>query len=216
MLILRVATLVVAGAFAVTDWWAVGNGRPAVERFAKPLATAAVLPVGLAFGLLDRPWAPAVVIGLALGLVGDILLLGHTQARFLAGLSAFLVGRVAYVWALMSMGGGFGAWFVLAAVVLLGCLGVARNLLPTLWRDGGVGSAGPVAAYMLVLVVMTLLSGWTGRPWVALGGALFAVSDTVLARDRFLVTDPTHRTHLLVMVTYLLAQLMLVLGLAQG
>lgn len=216
MLVARVATLLVAGGFAVTDWWAVGTGRVQVERYAKPLATAAVLPVGLAFGLLDRPWATAVVLGLAFGLIGDILLLGDSEARFLGGLGAFLVGHLAYGWALVSMGGTFTGWFVVTVLVLLGCLAVTGRVLPTRWRDGGLVAAGPVAAYMVVLVVMTLLAGWTGRPWVALGGALFAVSDTVLARDRFLIPEPSRGMHLLVMTTYLLAQLLLVPGLALG
>ena len=54
--------------------------------------------------------------------------------------------------------------------------------------------------------------GWaTGRPLVGLGASLFVVSDTVLAMGRFV--QDRRWTHVVVMVTYHLAQALIMAGL---
>ena len=56
------------------------------------------------------------------------------------------------------------------------------------------------------------VTGWaTGRPLVGLGASLFVVSDTVLAMGRFV--QARRWTSVVVMVTYHLAQALIVAGL---
>jgi uncharacterized membrane protein YhhN len=56
------------------------------------------------------------------------------------------------------------------------------------------------------------VTGWaTGRPLVGLGASLFVVSDTVLALGKFV--QPRPWTSVVVMVTYHLAQALIVAGL---
>ena len=69
----------------------------------------------------------------------------------------------------------------------------------------------PVAAYMGVIGAMGV-TGWaTGRFRVGLGTALFVTSDTLLALNRFVAARAHAR--LAVMVTYHLAQVLIVVGL---
>ena len=71
--------------------------------------------------------------------------------------------------------------------------------LPTL------GAGEPVSA------AMTVLAAGTQHVLTAIGGLLFLVSDTTLARNRFVARVP--HGDLLVHVTYHLAQFLIVLGL---
>jgi uncharacterized membrane protein YhhN len=82
-------------------------------------------------------------------------------------------------------------------------------------RRGAVRGEGPrlghaMTAYVVVLLGMALAAGATGRPLLLLGGVLFAISDLVLALDRF--DAPRARSHVVVMSTYHLAQAAIVLG----
>ena len=67
-----------------------------------------------------------------------------------------------------------------------------------------------MTAYVLVLLAMALAAGATGRPLLILGGLLFALSDTVLALDRF--DAPRARSHVVVLSLYHAAQAAIVLG----
>ena len=77
--------------------------------------------------------------------------------------------------------------------------------------SGGVGLGAAVAVYMAVIGAMAV-TGWaTGRLLVGLGASLFVVSDTVLAMGRFV--QDRRWTSVVVMVTYHLAQALIVAGL---
>ncbi len=203
-----------AGLLAAVDWWAVARGRPGVERWAKPAVMVALGAVAVS---LDAPGSTTgwwVLAALALGLAGDVLLLGDSDARFLGGLAAFLVGHLAWVAAFVATGLGApaGAW-VGAAVVLV-ALGAGHRIVPGAHREGGPALSVPVVLYMGVIAAMAV-AGWaTGLLVVGLGASLFVVSDTVLGLGRFDRERPW--TRVVVMVTYHLAQGLLVAGLLGG
>ncbi len=69
----------------------------------------------------------------------------------------------------------------------------------------------PVALYGLVLGVMAAIAGGLGG-LIAVGGALFVVSDSVLALGRFLPGYEFAAHDLVVMSTYLAAQGLIALG----
>ncbi len=198
-------------AAALVDWWAVIRGRARVERWAKPAVVVGLGGVALALGAATSATGWWVLAALGLGLVGDVLLLGEGQTRFLGGLAAFLAGHLAWVATFVSSGidAPERAWVGVAVVGL--ALAVGRAIVPGAHRQGGVALAGPVVVYMAVIAVMAL-AGWaTGAVAVGLGASLFVVSDTALGLGRF---DREHRwTAPVVMVTYHLAQALLVLGL---
>jgi uncharacterized membrane protein YhhN len=97
----------------------------------------------------------------------------------------------------------------LALVVALAAV-VGRRVVPAAWREGGPALGGAVTAYMGVIGVMVVGAWATGHLLLALGASVFMVSDAVLAMDRFV--HERRFGALAVMVTYHLAQVLLVVG----
>ena len=156
----------------------------------KPLATLCVIAwaaLGRTDDALVKRW---IVIGLACSLAGDVALLWPVQG-FLAGLVAFLLGHLSYLVALtrrvkfLASPPAFGVWAIVAASVLAWLwAGVPREL------------HAPVLVYVCALGAMAAqaTSAWLAHKsgadaarWrlVALGGALFVLSDAILAADKF-------------------------------
>ncbi len=205
---------VITGVLAVVDWWAVLRDRHRVERWAKPAVMVGLGAVAVASGGLDTATGWWVLAALALGLVGDVFLLGGSPARFLGGLAAFLVGHLAWVGAFLATGlDAPGRGWVGAAIVVL-ALGAGHRIVPGAYREGGAALGVPVVVYMVVIAAMAV-AGWaTGLTVVGVGAGLFVVSDTVLGLGRF---DRERRwTRPVVMVTYHSAQALIVAGLLGG
>lgn len=182
-------------ALAAADAVLAAAGRDRPRRFTKPL----LMPVLMAGR--DRPAQRA----LALGGVGDVALLGRGDAAFTAGLVSFLASHVAWIAALRQRPGNgrLRARPVLAAPYLAGF--GALNLY--LWKRTGRDRI-PVAVYSIVLLAMCLAALDSRSPKTAAGGALFAVSDSLLALEKFAGLHlPAHEG--LVMATYTSAQALL-------
>ena len=143
----------------------------------------------------------------ALGLcgAGDVALMGTGPAAFTAGLGCFLAGHLAWVPALRARGAGG----LLRRQPVLGLPVVAASAGLNVYLWGRTGSDRlPVLAYSAVLTGMALVAVDTGRAATATGGALFVVSDTLIALERFGgVRLPLHEGW--VMVTYATAQALL-------
>jgi uncharacterized membrane protein YhhN len=167
--------------------------------YVPPLAVALVL----AGGLTDRRgwWWLA---GLVFSWLGDVL----GGAWFPVLLGCFLVAHVCYVVALLptraqSLLGRIGS----LPYLLLGLAG-AVVLVPA----AGATLAVPVALYAAILTLMALLASAGGRAGVV-GGVLFMVSDLVLGIGTFVVDlSPAVQT-LVVIGTYVPAQVLLLIGL---
>ena len=164
--------------------------RPWLNFAFKPIATLCVIAwaaLGRSDDGLVKRW---IVIGLVFSLAGDVALLWPVQG-FLVGLVAFLLGHAAYLVALtrrvkfLASPPAFGVWAIVAASVL------AR-----LWAGVPADLRAPVIVYVCALAAMAAqaTSVWLarrGRPdagrWriVAIGGALFVLSDAILATDKF-------------------------------
>jgi uncharacterized membrane protein YhhN len=205
---------VATAALAVLDWWAVSRSRRGVERWAKPAVMVGLGLAALAAGASHDAAGRWVLVALALGLVGDVLLLADSEPRFLAGLAAFLVGHLAWVLAFVDTGLDAPAAALAGAVVVVVALGAGRRIVPGAHREGGAALAAPVVLYMVVIAVLAV-TGWaTGRPAVAAGVTLFVLSDTLLGLGRF---DRLRSwMPVAVMVTYHVAQALLVAGLLLG
>ena len=164
--------------------------RPWLNFAFKPLATLCVIAwaaLGRSDDALVRRW---ILVGLAFSLVGDVALLWPVQG-FLAGLVAFLLGHLSYLVALtrrtrfLASPPAFGVWAIVAASVLAG-----------LWAGVPTELRAPVLIYVCALAAMAAqaTSVWLARRgqadavrWrtVAIGGALFVLSDAILATDKF-------------------------------
>lgn len=206
-------TFVVAGAFAIGDWYACARGRRRLEYVCKP---ATLLLLLVAATLIDptaglearRAWF---VAALALSLAGDVLLMLPSD-RFVAGLAAFLAAHVCYVAGFLSDGPAAAALLVAAVVVAVLIVPFARLVLRGV-RTTDAALVPPVAGYIMVISAMVAVALAT-RNWVAgLGAVLFAVSDSMIAWSRFV--RPFAWSAVAIMVTYHLGQAALVLSLVR-
>ncbi len=162
---------------------------------AKPLATVLIIVHAAKRGH-DEPVARRWILGgLVLSLAGDVALLWPKEG-FLPGLIAFLLAHLAYIAAFASRARMLSrpAPFVLYAAV-------AALVLASLWPGVPAGLRVPVALYVVCLAAMAAQAGvvwlvmrgtpaapaaWSG----AIGGALFVLSDALLATNKFAAPLP--------------------------
>ena len=118
---------------------------------AKPLASTGFVLVALARGALETTYGRWVLAGLALGWLGDVLLIPKgARLAFAAGLGSFLLGHLAFAAGFVSRGQslvglGLGLAFVAAAALPL-----LRWLMPHVPGDLKL----PVQAYFAVISAM--------------------------------------------------------------
>lgn len=141
---------------------------------------------------LSSRYRRRVLLGLAFGLLGDVLLMLPGDF-FVPGLAMFLLAHLAFIAAWLD-----DSRFAVRPLAWIGCLLAAAGLLWMLWPFMPLALRVPVTAYALVLA--TMAGQALGRAWqhvaandalatpsrrAALGAALFMVSDSLLAWDRF-------------------------------
>jgi uncharacterized membrane protein YhhN len=175
---------------------------PGVVEWTKPLLMPALV-IGLLWAAPQRR-SPVIVLGviaLTFSWLGDI-----TLRWFVIGLACFLLAHIVYLvlfvtrlverrvrwWAVV-----YAVWLVVLLLILAPHTG---SLLI------------PVIAYGLVLTAMAVVATRCNG-WVAWGGALFVVSDSILAIHTFLPHAGIPLADFLIMVTYLAAQTLIVWGL---
>lgn len=233
------AWLAAAGILAVLDWIAVAQGARQVERIAKPLVLAALVLAAVAAQPLRPGVHGWLIAALCLGLVGDLALVAERRparvpvtvsvpgsARaprlatggvagsdwlFVAGLLAFLLGHLSYARAMQVYGTdqlsvAFGLLLVLIALLSFG-----YRIIAGAHSLGGSRLTVAVTLYVVALGSAVVLGVGTEQLWIAAGIVLFAVSDLVLASDRFVQARPL--APLVVIICYHLAQALLLLGL---
>ncbi len=201
--------LTLAAVAAVFDWWAVARDRLGVEFIAKPIVLIALIGAALEIETGDNVVRGIVIAALGASLVGDIVLM-TPDARFEAGLVAFLVAHLFYILALAP---DFTVGPSLAASILVVAIGfgIVPELLQAVRSHGRLITFG-VGIYIAALAAMAVLAAGTGVLAAALGGALFLTSDALLGWSRFVAPAPGGRV--LVHITYHFGQLGLVLWLA--
>ncbi len=150
------------------------------------------------------------VAALVLSLAGDVLLM-VPKDLFVFGLTAFLLGHLAYIIGL-HVDGVDGTRFLIGIAVVMVVLAVLGSAILRGVRAGPHRQlAGPVVAYMFVISAMVASAIGVGHG-AAIGGAiLFYVSDALIAWNRFVAE--TRQAGVAIMVTYHLAQAGLVLSL---
>jgi len=169
------------------------RGSHAGVWIAKPVASTGFLGAALAAGAQSSGYGQWVLAGLVLSWLGDVLLIPHARAAFLAGLASFLLGHVAYAVAFGVRGLSTGG-VVLAALALIPVALVAlRWLGPHVPRSMQL----PVRAYVTVISAMVACATGTvvaaTAPAILLGALMFFVSDLAVARDRFVAKGPWNK-----------------------
>lgn len=184
-----VAMVVLVGALL----WAIRVEHPWLQWVVKPLASATFVAAALRSGLPESAYDRALVSGLVLAAIGDVLLIPQDRRAFLGGLTAFLLGHVLYGIAFVARGIHGEAAAMTGAVALVAALAVLRWL----WPHARGAMRGPVLAYVTVITTMLALAVGTfghspdGR--IPLGALAFYLSDLAVARERFVAPGFVNR-----------------------
>lgn len=181
----------------------------------KPLATALLLLMAAgAPSPIGRCYRWLVCAGLSLSLAGDVFLMLPAAALpfdpFIAGLLSFLLAHLCYIAAFAS-----GSSWPARGMALLGYAAVAAGNLVALLPLVPAALRVAVLAYVAVLMLMAALAGaraWplrAGASWksariAGIGGALFVLSDSLLAWDKF--GGGIDKAAMWVLASYYLAQ----------
>ncbi|HCH80240.1 MAG TPA: hypothetical protein DFK16_05695 [Acidimicrobiaceae bacterium] len=194
------ATVLVAlaGVAALVDWWSVARERLGVEFIAKPLVVIGLIGAALAVDTGDGVVRGLVVAALGASLVGDVVLM-TPDARFEAGVFAFLVAHVLYITAFLETGGLDVGAGVAAAVLIIGIgFGAVPQIIAGARLRGPAMHQG-VTVSLAVIAVTALLAAATGALTAMIAGALLLTSDALLGWNRFVDRAPGGRV--LVQVT---------------
>lgn len=167
------------------------------QLLAKPL----LMPLLAAYAAA-RGGPRLLVAALLLGWGGDVFLLSSADGAFLAGMGCFAAGHVCYLVL-------FGRRRTRADLALgYGLLLVVA--LALLWSGLPGELRVPVAVYSLLLAAMAYRASGLG-PLAGVGGALFLLSDTLIATGVAERPRPP-AADLWIMLTYIAAQALLTAG----
>ena len=188
----------------------------------KVLTKCLLMPLLIAFYLVQAaPIDPLVVSALLMGLIGDFFLTRPERPAFFElGLVSFLAGHLLYAFIFLKSTGYLQtvpAWFYSLALFYLGI----TLLLLSLLKNGLKEFKIPFLVYCggISLMSMLALARVFSMPAVAFllpfaGSLLFITSDSILAYGQF--RAKIKNSDLLVMATYVAAQVLIICGLLTG
>ena len=142
---------------------------------------------------MESTYGRLILLGLAFSWCGYLFLTGESQLAFLAGLSAFLLGHVAYVSAFIRH--GYRRAWLYIAVVPVSALAIA--VFAWLEPHTPANLMIPVRAYIVVISLMIIFAygtrGRGGSILIVIGATLFFLSDLSVAALRLVQTEyPTY------------------------
>lgn len=158
-----------------------------------------------------------IIAALFFSWLGDIFLMfDHLDSiYFILGLSSFLTTHILYILYFLRISGN-GSYLKQRPLMLLVIVAYTIELLYILWPRLDMMRI-PVTVYALVISTMLATAAWQYgkiKSAIALlftaGALLFVLSDSALALNRF--HDPIPGGGIFVMLTYVAAQTMIVLG----
>lgn len=171
-----------------------GEHRGLPLRFvAKPIASAGFVGLALTLGATTSTYGRWILVGLLFGFIGDVALMGTIRSWFLAGLTAFLIGHLMYVFAFLGAGVSVGPLLAGAGAAVAAAVLVLRWLRPHLAPEMTL----PVFAYVAIISsMMAAALGATAAgntPLILIGATAFYLSDLAVARNRFVAPGPGNR-----------------------
>jgi uncharacterized membrane protein YhhN len=202
----------------VLNWLAAIYNWRKVFVITKPLVLILLLTIFLILskGDLQFFW---LYLALVFSLAGDILLL-YPMRAFILGLVAFLFAQVAYILGfnailpplVPALTAAFVVFLLVGMVYLVFQAEIRKKPDLKRMRPAILLYALMLSAMAASAVLNLFKPAWhsTAASLTALGGILFLSSDLMLAHNRFV--RQFRSSHILVMMTYHLAQLLLVLG----
>ncbi|MFC9127549.1 lysoplasmalogenase [Streptomyces sp. NPDC057099] len=194
------------GLTAAVDLVSLAVGFDAGHTVAKPL----LMPLLVLWAALGQ--APRLLLAaLLFGWGGDVLLLSDAEPAFLAGMGSFAAGHVCYLVLFRTYGSRNAVPRARAGLLALG-YGIALvTTVALLWPDLPADLRVPVAGYSLLLTAMAYGSATRLGLYAGLGGALFLLSDTLIATG-VAEWPQLPRPDFWIMLTYIAAQALLAGG----
>ena len=193
----RYGLIAVALGLLVGLLWAENAGDPRmILGFKTPLSLLFVIAALVQPRVIPR-YFRYVLVGLVLGLVGDVCLAIPGQTTFKAGLVAFLLGHILYIvaFATLARRSDWINWAYVLIIAVSGC--IFWWLLPYLGK-----MLVPVTLYVVVISVM-VAAAWAvfrnpevrriGAWFILVGAVMFYVSDIFVAHQRFVMQSFTNR-----------------------
>lgn len=201
------------------EWFVVATRHTRWRNITKP---APMVSLFVWFTLVGKWQGDLVWFGLALvfSLLGDIFLFFPFRF-FLPGLIAFSLAHFLYIigFNLSAVEMKAGIWLISIIILLAAVFDFAPIIRMVSNQPSRYKFLPPVVFYGVIITLM-LVSAWLtiARPgWngssvilVILGASLFFISDSLLAREKFI--RPAKSGGLAVMVTYLFAQILITTG----
>ena len=132
----------------------------------------------------ERRWLMAALMFSA---IGDFLLaVPWWQPSFVGGLGAFLLAHLCYLAALVPLAVPVSRRYAAVGITCVACLGLLVWFWPYLGREG---LTLPVTVYIAVLGAMVCAALLAQLPtrWTAVGAVCFALSDTMIGIDLFVL-----------------------------
>ena len=192
------------------------NVAPDLRFFSKPWLMPVLLLAYRRESAVNDLFSRKIMLALILSWLGDVALMFSGGAMFVAGLSFFLSAHIVYISYFRSIRSNRISFLKRRPVMLIAVFVFVFELLYILWPGLGM-MAGPVTIYAIVIGTMLAFAGWQygklsdATTHLFMAGALsFVLSDSMLAIARFRFPFPFSGT--MVMLTYCLAQLLIVKG----
>ncbi|GLZ75480.1 hypothetical protein Afil01_02870 [Actinorhabdospora filicis] len=201
----RALPLALLAALALVHLAALGAGWDTAATATKPL----LMPLLAWFTAIAArpPLRTPLIAAVLFGWAGDVLLQLPAEAAFLGGMGAFALGHLRYeVTAIRH-----GSWRTRKVAIAACAYAVVwAAVLVALWPGLPGPLRAPVAVYSLLLTATAVLTvGVNVR--AAAGGALFLISDTLIATGIAHTWRPP-AVDVWIMATYVAAQYLLVTG----
>lgn len=156
--------------------------------------------------------APRLLIAALLcGWGGDVLLLSDADPAFLAGMASFAAGHVCYLVHFRRRRPPHGTSRACGRLLAPVYTAALVTTVALLWPDLPADLRVPVVGYSTLLTAMAYTAAARLGPVAGLGGALFMLSDTLIATGVADWPQPP-RPDLWIMLTYAAAQFLLVRG----
>jgi uncharacterized membrane protein YhhN len=215
MIIWLILALLFAGLEAMAIW----KGWQRVEYIAKPAVILSLI-AGLFISTGLQGSAFWFGLGLLFALLGDILLLFSADKMFLAGLIAFLLTHICYLFGFRQQLFAPSAWsLVLVFVILLNAVRLLRRIAGSLRARALNHLVYPIIVYGLVISLMLFaaMSTLSDHDWdigaaflVSIGAFLVWISDLMLAWNKFV--SPLKVGRLAIVAAYQVGQISLIAG----
>lgn len=160
-----------------------------VEKYRK-ITKVMLLPILIIILIVGKCTSPLLYLALFFGWIGDILLISNSKKIFTIGTASFAIGHVFYL-----------VFIISGLISSLKAHGQNIPYIPYI-----IGTV--IFAIIFFIVAFSILAG---KPLLALGFALFIISDATLSTTKFFKKIP--REDFYVMATYVSAQSLIIASL---